>query len=68
MAMAEFSCASCAEAFATAGELRAHCKSERHVYNMKRQFFALKAGNRTSETFYCMGCMGAFWEVKGLSF
>ncbi|CAK9045424.1 unnamed protein product [Durusdinium trenchii] len=42
MAMAEFSCASCAEAFATAGELRAHCKSERHVYNMKRQLSSLK--------------------------
>jgi len=38
----EFSCASCAELFSTAAELRAHCKSERHVYNMKRQLSNLK--------------------------
>ncbi|CAJ1377757.1 unnamed protein product [Effrenium voratum] len=38
----EFSCAACGELFGAAGELRAHCKSERHVYNMKRQLSGLK--------------------------
>ncbi|CAL1141769.1 unnamed protein product [Cladocopium goreaui] len=38
----DFSCAACAELFASAAELRAHCKSERHVYNMKRQLSNLK--------------------------
>mmetsp|Transcript_76377 Transcript_76377/g.202825 ORF Transcript_76377/g.202825 Transcript_76377/m.202825 type:complete len:519 (-) Transcript_76377:24-1580(-) len=41
-AAAEFSCAACSETFASAAELRAHCKSERHVYNTKRRLNGLK--------------------------
>jgi len=39
---AEFSCAACSDLFATAAEQRAHCKSERHVYNTKRKLAGLK--------------------------
>lgn len=35
-------CTSYGECFASAEELRAHCKSERHVYNVKRQLAGLK--------------------------
>lgn len=38
----EVSCSPCAEAFASAEELRCHCKSERHVYNTKRRLAGLK--------------------------
>ncbi|CAE7537854.1 Znf622 [Symbiodinium natans] len=38
----DFHCAACCEAFETATDLRAHCKSERHVYNMKRKLSSLK--------------------------
>mmetsp|Transcript_113786 Transcript_113786/g.367620 ORF Transcript_113786/g.367620 Transcript_113786/m.367620 type:complete len:526 (+) Transcript_113786:80-1657(+) len=38
----EFSCAACSEAFPTAAEQRAHCKSERHVYNTKRRLAGLR--------------------------
>jgi len=38
----EFSCAACAESFATSVDHRAHYKSERHVYNTKRKQAGLK--------------------------
>eukprot|EP00930_Biecheleria_cincta_P061117 TRINITY_DN46688_c0_g1_i1.p1 TRINITY_DN46688_c0_g1~~TRINITY_DN46688_c0_g1_i1.p1 ORF type:complete len:525 (+),score=142.30 TRINITY_DN46688_c0_g1_i1:114-1688(+) len=39
---AEFSCAACAEVLTSAAALRAHHKSERHVYNTKRKLAGLK--------------------------
>mmetsp|Transcript_31711 Transcript_31711/g.80087 ORF Transcript_31711/g.80087 Transcript_31711/m.80087 type:complete len:543 (-) Transcript_31711:281-1909(-) len=39
---AEFTCNACGENFATAVEQRAHCKTERHVYNTKRRLAGLK--------------------------
>lgn len=39
---AEFSCSACGETFATAEELRAHHKTERHLYNTKRRLANLK--------------------------
>lgn len=41
-AASEVTCSPCAEGFATAEELRCHCKSERHVYNTKRRLAGLK--------------------------
>ncbi|CAE7883296.1 unnamed protein product [Symbiodinium necroappetens] len=38
----EFHCAASGETFSTAAELRAHYKSERYVYNMKRKLNGLK--------------------------
>eukprot|EP00931_Biecheleriopsis_adriatica_P079315 TRINITY_DN5271_c0_g1_i1.p1 TRINITY_DN5271_c0_g1~~TRINITY_DN5271_c0_g1_i1.p1 ORF type:complete len:559 (-),score=124.41 TRINITY_DN5271_c0_g1_i1:156-1775(-) len=38
----EFSCAACSEVLGSNAELRAHCKSERHVYNTKRKLAGLK--------------------------
>jgi|ERR1719468_171157 len=40
--VAEFSCAACSENFASAALQRAHCKSERHVYNTKRRLAGLR--------------------------
>eukprot|EP00928_Gymnodinium_smaydae_P079251 TRINITY_DN63224_c0_g1_i1.p1 TRINITY_DN63224_c0_g1~~TRINITY_DN63224_c0_g1_i1.p1 ORF type:complete len:558 (+),score=184.57 TRINITY_DN63224_c0_g1_i1:53-1726(+) len=37
-----FYCAACGEYFASAGEFRAHSKSERHVYNTKRKLNNLR--------------------------
>jgi len=39
---AEFSCAACSENFESAALQRAHCKSERHVYNTKRRLAGLR--------------------------
>jgi len=41
-AASDFTCAACSESFASAAEQRAHCKSERHVYNTKRRVNGLK--------------------------
>jgi len=41
-AAADFTCAACSESFSSAVEQRAHCKSERHVYNTKRRLNGLK--------------------------
>lgn len=41
-ASGEFSCTACSQSFISAAELRAHCKSERHVYNTKRKLAGLK--------------------------
>lgn len=38
----EFNCTSCNESFATTGDLRVHCKTERHLYNMKRRLAGLR--------------------------
>jgi len=38
----EFTCAACAEAFATSADQRVHAKSERHLYNTKRRLANLK--------------------------
>lgn len=38
----DISCAACGETFATQEEYRLHCKSERHVYNVKRRQNGLK--------------------------
>jgi len=37
-----FTCTACSESFGGAPEQRAHCKSERHVYNTKRRLAGLK--------------------------
>jgi len=37
-----FQCTACSQTFALAEEQRAHCKSERHVYNTKRKLAGLK--------------------------
>jgi len=37
-----FQCTACSQTFATVEEQRAHCKSERHVYNTKRRLAGLK--------------------------
>eukprot|EP00931_Biecheleriopsis_adriatica_P079317 TRINITY_DN5271_c0_g1_i3.p1 TRINITY_DN5271_c0_g1~~TRINITY_DN5271_c0_g1_i3.p1 ORF type:complete len:545 (-),score=114.75 TRINITY_DN5271_c0_g1_i3:156-1790(-) len=39
---ADFSCTACSEVLGSNVELRAHCKSERHVYNTKRKLAGLK--------------------------
>jgi len=39
---ADFTCTACSESFATNAELRAHCKTERHLYNMKRRLAGLR--------------------------
>lgn len=41
-AVSEIFCTACAENFASAVEHRAHCKSERHLYNTKRRLAGLK--------------------------
>jgi len=41
-AASDFSCNACGETFEGALEQRAHCKTERHVYNTKRRLAGLK--------------------------
>mmetsp|Transcript_81147 Transcript_81147/g.178291 ORF Transcript_81147/g.178291 Transcript_81147/m.178291 type:complete len:560 (-) Transcript_81147:188-1867(-) len=38
----EFSCNACSEAFESGAAQRAHCKTERHIYNTKRRLAGLK--------------------------